>query len=184
MSEEASHGPPPEGLECMVTMEDITLEDGNYGESHNIFHECLLCVAARFLSFIRCGVTAEYQCFPSMVWKPALFETSVLEKLRMEQFHTFVDRVKTTDCQAELRRLLSAGPPIYVSDDHGLPLHGESDTHIVKLWYSNDGKERPAKLHGALEGDERQQLWDELKKFIIVEGKEEGDDDEGESKKK
>ena len=26
-----SHGPPPEGLECLATMEDITLEDGNYG---------------------------------------------------------------------------------------------------------------------------------------------------------
>ena len=26
------HGPPPDGLECMATMEDITLEDKNYGK--------------------------------------------------------------------------------------------------------------------------------------------------------
>ncbi len=26
-----SHGPPPDGLECLATMEDITMEDQNYG---------------------------------------------------------------------------------------------------------------------------------------------------------
>ena len=26
-----THGEPPEGLMCLVTMEDITKEDGNYG---------------------------------------------------------------------------------------------------------------------------------------------------------
>ena len=26
------HGPPPDGLECLATMEDITLEDKNYGK--------------------------------------------------------------------------------------------------------------------------------------------------------
>ena len=27
----STHGEPPEGLMCLVTMEDITKEDGNYG---------------------------------------------------------------------------------------------------------------------------------------------------------
>lgn len=27
-----THGTPPEGLECLATMEDITTEDGNYGK--------------------------------------------------------------------------------------------------------------------------------------------------------
>lgn len=31
-----------------------------------------------------------------------------------------------------------------------------------------------------MEGEERDKLWEELKEFIIEEGKEEGDDDEGE----
>jgi hypothetical protein len=31
MSNETKHGPPPDGLECLATMEDITLEDKNYG---------------------------------------------------------------------------------------------------------------------------------------------------------
>jgi hypothetical protein len=100
------------------------------------------------------------------------------------QFQQYVDRVKKTDCQAELRRLLASGPPIYVSDKVALPLaEEETDTHVCKLWFASDGQERTAKLKGAVEGEEREKLWNELKEFIIVEGKEEGDDDDDEKKK-
>lgn len=84
--------------------------------------------------------------------------------------------MKTTDCQAELRRLLDAGPPIYISDKHAMPIP-EGDTHIVKLWYASDSQERTSILDGAVEGEEKQKLWDELKQFIIVEGKEPEDED-------
>ena len=93
------------------------------------------------------------------------------------QFQQYIDRVKKTDCQAELRRLLKTGPPIYVSDKHAFPLE-ENDTNVHKLWFALDGKERSAKLKGAVEGEERDALWKELNEFIIAEGKEEGDDDE------
>ena len=39
-----THGTPTEGMECMATMEDITVEDGNY---------------------------AEYQTAPSGTWHPS-----------------------------------------------------------------------------------------------------------------
>jgi len=136
-------------------MEDISMEDGNY---------------------------VEYQCYPSLRWKPALYEQAVIEKLLSEQFHQFVNRVKTTDCQAELRRLLAKGPPVYLSDEHALPLE-DGDTYVVKLWFASDNLERLAKLEGAVEGDDREKLWNELREFIIVEGKEEGDDDEEEENK-
>lgn len=87
--------------------------------------------------------------------------------------------MKTTDCQATLRRLLKNGPPIYISDKHGLPLD-EGDTHVCNLWFAIDGKERSAKLKGAKDGEERQELWKELNEFLIEEGKEEGDDDDEE----
>ena len=122
-------------------------------------------------------MVVEFQSYPSLKWKAAFFEESVVQQLLDSQFHDFVNRVKTTDCQAELKRLLAAGPPIWVSDKHGLPLD-EGDTHAVQLWYASDNKERSAKLDGAVEGEERQVLWDELKQFIIVEGKEKGDDDD------
>lgn len=122
----------------------------------------------------------EYQSYPSLKWKPALFELEVIQKLLEEQFHQYVDRVKQTDCQAELRRLLDKGPPIYISDDTALPLE-EGDTHVSKLWFASDGQERSAKLDGAPEGEEREKLWKELQQFIIVEGKEEGDDENDDS---
>jgi hypothetical protein len=60
----------------------------------------------------------------------------------------------------------------------------ETDTHVCKLWFAVDGQERTAKLKGAVEGEEREKLWNELREFIIVEGKEEGDDDDDERKKR
>jgi hypothetical protein len=129
------------------------------------------------LFFIMCMFAVEYQGYPSLQWRPALFEQAAVEQLLADQFHQFVERVKTTDCQAELRRLLDTGPPCFVSDPNGFPLV-EGDTHVLRLWYASDNQERSAKLAGAVEGEEREALWTELKAFLIVEGKEEGDDDD------
>ena len=50
---------------------------------------------------------------------------------------------------------MEKGPPVWVSDQHGLTLP-EGDTHVQQLWFMSDGQERSAKLAGALEGEERQ----------------------------
>ena len=110
-------------------------------------------------------------------------QTIIYIQLLDTQFETYINDVKKTDCQATLRRLLKRGPPIYVSDKHAFPLAEENDTHVCKLWFALDGKERSAKLKGAVEGEERDVLWLELKEFIIEEGKEDGDEDEEEDKK-
>lgn len=66
---------------------------------------------------------------------------------------------------------------MYISDQHGLPLDDDEE-YVVNLWYASDDQEISAKLKGAKEGVKRRALWDELNKFIIEEGKEEGDDEE------
>ncbi len=101
------------------------------------------------------------------------------EKLLDNQFDQFIDRVKKTDCQAELKRLLEKGPPIYIHDKHGFPLKDDEE-YVIKLWYASDCTERSSRLKGSKEGEERQELWDQLKQFIVVEGKEEGDDADAE----
>jgi hypothetical protein len=163
--ENHKHGPVPEGLECMVTMEDI--DETNY---------------------------VEYQCRPSGIWRSANIEESVVRQLLKSQFHTYIARVKTTDCQAELKRLLTAGPPVYISDPHGLPIISSSsedvvmvddvtaDSHIGALWYASTDTVVSAVLDGAVQGEEREVLWAELKQFVIVDGKEAGDDDDDEKK--
>jgi hypothetical protein len=129
------HGPVPMDWECLVTMEDIT--EDNY---------------------------VEYLSRPSGLWQPAKIEQSVVEHLICTQFNDYVAKVRQSDCQAELRRLLESGPPIYVSDPHGLPLI-ETDTHIEFLWFSSDQQTRSARLQNAVEGAERERLWEELRAF-------------------
>jgi hypothetical protein len=167
------HGTPPDGWECLATMDEITTADGNYGTS-----ECVRCLIAPVSFSNKSNNIVEYQSFPSLQWQPAKFEESTIEELLNHQFHNYLEKVKTTDCQAELRRLLKTGPPIYIFDKHALPLYSDDDTHVCKLWFQRDNIETSAKLDGAVEGEEREKLWEELRSFIILQGKEEGDDDD------
>ena len=88
----------PTNLECLVTMEDITEE--NY---------------------------VEYQIYPSYEWKSSLLSQPIIEMLLQTQFQTYMERIQASDCQAELKRLLQQGPPIYISDPYGLPLVNQND---------------------------------------------------------
>ncbi|KAF1795461.1 hypothetical protein GQ600_18590 [Phytophthora cactorum] len=67
--------------------------------------------------------------------------------------------------QAELRRLVAKGPPIWLEDKHALPVL-EGDTHIIKVWFAKDNEERSAKLDGAVEGEARESLWKELRQLM------------------
>jgi hypothetical protein len=55
---------------------------------------------------------------------------------------------------------------------------------VKTLWYACDDKERSAVLTGAVEGEERLRLWEELRSFVVLEGKEEGDDDDDDDDEK
>mmetsp|Transcript_42657 Transcript_42657/g.114187 ORF Transcript_42657/g.114187 Transcript_42657/m.114187 type:complete len:137 (+) Transcript_42657:37-447(+) len=132
------HGEPPEGMECLVTMEDI--DKSSY---------------------------CEYQTMPSGKWYPSKFCSSVIRRMLDEQFQRYLDDVEkaTRDCAAAVRRLVNKGPPVYINDAHGLPLE-EGETHVSKLWFCDDGTEVSAVLKNALQGEERQNLWDSQKEVI------------------
>ena len=144
-----SHGKPADGMECMATMEDITEEDQNY---------------------------VEYQTMPSGRWHPSLYAADVVRRLICTQFKEYVSGVRKADCEADLKRRLAKGPPIWVEDKHALPVP-EGDTHICRIWLAEDGKEYSAKLRGALEGAERDALWEELKTFLPPAGSAPAPDD-------
>ena len=122
-----------EGRECLITFDDI--DETNY---------------------------CEYQTEPSMLWYPALACSDAIEHLRQTQFKRYMERVQATDCAAEMKRLMTKGPPIYFEESNVAPLP-DGETRIVKLWYMADDTERSAMLDEALDGDERQKLWDHLK---------------------
>ena len=46
------------------------------------------------------------------------------------------------------------------------------DEYVIRLWFASNNRECSAKLQGALEGEERDRLWESLKEFL-VEGSEE-----------
>ena len=82
-----THGKPEEGASCLCTWDDIDEE-----------------------------TYCEYQTAPSMLWYPAKYSAEVVQELIDTQFKNYVDNVQKSDCARELRRLLTAGPPIWVSD--------------------------------------------------------------------
>jgi len=141
-----THGKPEDGMECLATMEDITEEDGNY---------------------------CEYQSVPSKRWQACKFSAETVRNLLKRQFNDYVTAVRKADCEADLKRRLGKGPPIWLEDKHALPLP-EDDTHVERVWFASDNTEYSAKLCGALEGEAHQKLWDELSVFLVpAEAKEE-----------
>ena len=93
------HGTPPEGLECLATMDDITADDANY---------------------------CEYQTMPSGTWHAAKYCSAVVQRFIRTQFPEYVSGVRKADCEADLKRRLGKGPPIWVEDKHVSRLHSRS----------------------------------------------------------
>mmetsp|Transcript_23304 Transcript_23304/g.71996 ORF Transcript_23304/g.71996 Transcript_23304/m.71996 type:complete len:163 (+) Transcript_23304:112-600(+) len=129
----SEHGTPKEGMECLAMFEDI--DATNY---------------------------VEYRAAPSGIWRPCLYCQDVVEAQLAGQFKNYMERMQKTDCKAELKRLLDAGPPVWLTDKHALPLQ-EGETHVSHLWYMNGDREISAMLEGACDGEDRKKLWDELK---------------------
>ncbi|KAF0758580.1 hypothetical protein AaE_003888 [Aphanomyces astaci] len=115
------------------------------------------------------GVPAQgMECLATMedITSETYVDAEVVTQLQEAQFPAFMKGVQEPDCKAELRRLLAKGPPIWVEDKYGFPLPDNGDTHVVALWFSSTNEEKSAKLHGAVEGDEREKLWSELKELL------------------
>ena len=107
----------------------------------------------------------EYQTAPSGAWHAAKYAEETVCRFIRVQFDEYVAGVRKADCEADLRRRIGKGPPIWLADKHALPVP-DDDTHVCRLWLARTGREYSAKLKGALEGDARQKLWDELSAFM------------------
>ena len=108
----------------------------------------------------------EYRVAPDRPWQPSKYCWECLERLMDSKFEAYVSGVANSTCEAEMRRYLTKGPPIYVEDNAGLPV-GEGE-HVDEIWVSSDDSVRSGKVKGALEGEARQKLWDEQKAFMEV----------------
>jgi hypothetical protein len=55
----------------------------------------------------------EYQTAPSGKWAPALVCEAVVRRFIDTQWEEYAEHLRTSDCAATSRRLLTAGPPIW-----------------------------------------------------------------------
>lgn len=75
---------------------------------------------------------------------------------------------------------MKQGPPIYIADKHALPVEDEGE-QVQELWFASSDTVESGKLKGALEGAERQALWDSQKAFVTERGPGKADDAEVEA---
>ena len=95
-------------------------------------------------------------------WFDANFCSTCILYMRDTQYSNYIEKVRTTDCKSELTRLLEQGPPIWLFDSKMFPEVSESE-HVSELQY--DGTVVSAKLIGAMEGDERTKVLEELRQL-------------------
>jgi hypothetical protein len=55
----------------------------------------------------------EYQTAPSGAWHGALVSEAVVQRFLETQMEEYREHLRTSDCAATTRRLLTAGPPIW-----------------------------------------------------------------------
>ncbi len=136
----AQHGPIPEDECCIFCCDDITAD--NYAEYLPYPDEA-----------VKEGEDGK-KATSSSGWLRCIYCSDCLEdQMLKKQWAMWVERVKTTDCKAEQRRLLTVGPPINLKDDKGIPCPNNGE--VYKLWYSKDNTEKVAKLEGSLVGEVR-----------------------------
>lgn len=138
-----THGKPPTGLECLASYEAI--DESNY---------------------------VEFQSSPSGTWSMCRYSQETVEQLLDSSFQLYLKDVEKAakDCAAAVRRLVSKGPPVYLSDcnhSDALPLPA-GDTHVEQFWFMNGNQLVSAKLKGALEGKEREDLWNAQKETLAA----------------
>ena len=119
----------------------------------------------------------EYKISADSKWMPGMICETCVEHLRKTQYARYSELLQKSTCKAELRRLLTAGPPIRVREPQALPCPNDGEIH--SLWFISDKKEHSALLEGALEGEARMKYWNELKEFWSKEDESTNDDEEG-----
>jgi hypothetical protein len=90
-------------------------------------------------------------------------------QIKKTKFHDYVKSAQTTDCKAELTRLLKQGPPTYLADEHCFPNVAE-DAHVAEICYKTEESEEvreSALLDGALLEEDRNKLWEKLRKSYL-----------------
>jgi hypothetical protein len=82
--------------------------------------------------------------------------------LKQTQFSDYINTIQTTDCKRTLARLLSDGPPIWISDKLIFKnVNYDLGEHVIEIRCNNEII--CARLDNSVDGDDRLTLWNSLK---------------------
>lgn len=84
------------------------------------------------------------------------------------QHQAWIENVKNATCPKELQRLIDIGPPIWINDKSTFPV---SDGDHIREFKHGDTV-ISARLHGAVEGEARDRLWDEMRAVMYTKAQE------------
>jgi hypothetical protein len=104
----------------------------------------------------------EYQT-NSGSWYPSPYCEHVIKMLLSTQFNQYKELVEKSTCKSQMRNLIKSGPPIYLYDKNlGIP----DNEFIIQVWFSSSNEYCSGKLEGAVEGEERKELWERYRMFF------------------
>ena len=101
-------------------------------------------------------------------WKPSGWCVDCILLMIRSQMQGWIEGVKNATCPKELQRLIDMGPPIWLYDRQTYPV-GEEE-HVEE--FKHGETVFSAKLSGAVEGVEREKLWDEMRAVMYIKAQE------------
>jgi hypothetical protein len=113
-------------------------------------------------------------------WHPSPYCSEVVQMLLKNGFSDYLKAIDEATCKAHLRRLITEGPPLYLKDKTFEVPEGQ---HISKVWFKSEDKEIDAIYEGALQGEEREEMWNHHRAVFECLPEEENDSDPSDAKR-
>jgi hypothetical protein len=103
-------------------------------------------------------------------WVPFNWCIDCVRHMINTQYQAWIESVKNATCPKALQRLIDQGPPIWLYDATTFPV--QPDDYVIEIGYNNPVVSISAKLTGAVEGDAREHVWNEMKAIMYQKAQE------------
>lgn len=109
-----------------------------------------------------------YRTFLKKEWLPSAWCVTCVKAYLGTQHQAWIDGVRNATCPKELQRLIDVGPPIWLHDAKTFVVP-EGD-HLYEFNHNNETFS--ARLVNAVEGADREKLWNEMRAVMYVKAQE------------
>jgi len=128
-------------------------------------NECKICYDS-FTPALQCM----YKTRLNNKWEPFNWCIECVRHMINTQYQAWIESVKNETCPGALQRLIDQGPPVWLYNATTFPV--QLDDHVIEIGYDNPMISISAKLVGAVEGDAREQVWQEMRAVMYQKAQE------------